>query len=80
LTGAERALWEVREPFREARIHVVTAPRVTGKRTDPVTGEWGRFCPAILPPWAHRAPKVTGVLPLLYLHGLSGGDFVPALG
>ncbi len=26
-----------------------------------------------------RSPKVGEVLPLLYLHGLSGGDFVPAL-
>jgi putative transposase len=26
-----------------------------------------------------RSPKVTEVLPLLYLHGLSSGDFVPAL-
>lgn len=25
-------------------------------------------------------PTVTEVLPLLYLHGLSSGDFVPALG
>jgi hypothetical protein len=25
-------------------------------------------------------PEVTEVLPLLYLHGLSSGDFVPALG
>jgi transposase-like protein len=25
-------------------------------------------------------PKITDVLPLLYLHGLSSGDFVPALG
>ena len=28
---------------------------------------------------APRSPKVTEVLPLLYLHGLSTGDFVPAL-
>ena len=27
-----------------------------------------------------EAPKITEVLPLLYLHGLSSGDFVPALG
>ena len=27
-----------------------------------------------------KTPKVTEVLPLLYLHGLSSGDFVPALG
>jgi hypothetical protein len=26
-----------------------------------------------------RSPKVTEVLPLLYLHGLSSGDFAPAL-
>src|SRR5690348_2975216 len=35
---------------------------------------------AILPPWCRKTPKVTEVLPLLYLHGLSSGDFAPALG
>ena len=39
-----------------------------------------RFSSAILPPWARKTPQVSGVLPLLYLHGLSSGDFVPALG
>ena len=58
----------------------VTAPRVNDKRTDPETGERKRFSSAILPPWARKTPKVTEVLPLLYLHGLSSGDFVPALG
>ncbi len=58
----------------------VTAPRVNGKRADPVTGERKRFSSAILPPWARKTPKIAGVLPLLYLHGLSSGDFVPALG
>jgi len=57
----------------------VTAPRVNDKRTDPVTGERKRFSSAILPPWARKSPKVAEVLPLLYLHGLSTGDFVPAL-
>ena len=33
-----------------------------------------------MPPWARKTPKITDVLPLLYLHGLSSGDFVPALG
>jgi putative transposase len=33
----------------------------------------------ILPPWYRRSPKVGEVLPLPYLHGLSTGDFVPAL-
>jgi putative transposase len=57
----------------------VTAPRVNDKRTDPATGERMRFCSAILPPWCRKSPKVTEVLPLLYLHGLSCKDFVPAL-
>jgi putative transposase len=38
-----------------------------------------RFRSAILPPYMRRSPKVTEVLPLLYLHGLSSGDFAPAL-
>lgn len=46
---------------------------------DPVTGERCRFRSAILPPWARRSPKVTEVLPLMYLHGMSTGDFAPAL-
>lgn len=57
----------------------VAAPRVNDKRTDPVTGERKRFASAILPPWVRKSPKVAEVLPLLYLHGLSTGDFVPAL-
>ena len=56
------------------------AQRVNDKRTDPDTGERKRFSSAILPPWARKTPKITEVLPLLYLHGLSSGDFVPALG
>ena len=58
----------------------VTAPRVNDKRTVPVTGQRQRFCSVILPAWARKTPKITEVLPLLYLHGLSSGDFVPALG
>ena len=39
-----------------------------------------RFSSAILPPWARKTPQIEQVLPLLYLHGLSSEDFVPALG
>src|SRR6185436_2134723 len=69
-----------REVLTSAGAIEVTAPRVNDKRTDPDTGERKRFSSAILPPWARKTPKVTEVLPLLYLHGLSSGDFVPALG
>ncbi len=69
-----------REVLTSAGAVTVTAPRVNDKRTDPGTGQRARFSSAILPPWARKTPKVTEVLPLLYLHGLSSGDFVPALG
>ena len=57
----------------------VTAPRVDDRRMDPATGTKARFRSAILPPWCRKSPKVTEVLPLLYLHGMSSGDFAPAL-
>ncbi|MGW1365437.1 IS256 family transposase, partial [Streptomyces chartreusis] len=57
----------------------VKAPRVNDKRVDEASGERKRFASAILPPWCRKSPKISEVLPLLYLHGLSSGDFVPAL-
>ncbi len=57
----------------------VKAPRVNDKRVDAETGERKRFSSAILPLCCHGSPKISEVLPLLYLHGLSSGDFVPAL-
>jgi putative transposase len=57
----------------------VTAPRVDDRRVDPTSGERVRFRSVILPPWCRKSPKVAEVLPLLYLHGMSSGDFVPAL-
>ena len=57
----------------------IRAPRVDDGRVDPVTGERMGFKSSIVPPWCRKSPKVTEVLPLLYLHGMSSGDFVPAL-
>src|SRR5271169_2524852 len=71
---------EPRTVLTSAGAVEVMAPRVNDKRTDPATGERKRFSSAILPPWARKTPQVSEVLPLLYLHGLSSGDFVPALG
>jgi len=56
----------------------VRAPRVNDGRMDD-NGERRRFRSVILPPYMRRSPKVAEVLPLLYLHGLSSGDFAPAL-
>lgn len=52
-------------------------PRVNDKRV--VDGKRQRFTSRILPPYVRRSPKVDAVLPLLYLHGLSTGDFQEAL-
>ncbi len=68
-----------REVTTAAGAVPVRAPRVNDKRTDEVTGERKRFSSAILPAWARKSPQVAEVLPLLYLHGLSSGDFGPAL-
>ena len=57
----------------------IEAPRVNDKRVDEETGERMRFRSSIIPPWCRKSPKVAEVLPLMYLHGMSSGDFVPAL-
>jgi transposase-like protein len=57
----------------------ITAPRVNDRRVDEQTGERRKFSSRILPAYARRSPKVSDVLPVLYLHGLSTGDFGPAL-
>jgi transposase-like protein len=71
---------EPREVLTSAGAVEVTVPRVNDRRVDPDTGERRRFTSAILPPWCRKTPKINEVLPLLYLHGLSSGDFGPALG
>jgi len=56
----------------------VRAPRVDDRRRDG-NGRRQRFTSHILPPYMRRSPKVAEVLPILYLRGLSTGDFRPAL-
>ena len=48
----------------------IRAPRVNDKRVEEDTGERRRFSSKILPAYARRSPKVTEVLPILYLRGL----------
>lgn len=51
----------------------IQAPRVDDRRD----GE--RFFSSILPPYLRKSPKVESLLPILYLKGLSTGDFKSAL-
>lgn len=82
----ERGRAEVVRNGKAAPRHLVTgsgtlavrAPRVNDRRID-ADGERQRFTSQILPSYMRRAPKVTEVLPILYLRGLSTGDFQAAL-
>jgi transposase-like protein len=56
----------------------VNAPRVNDRRVD-ADGQRCKFTSRILPPYMRRSPKVAEVLPVLYLRGLSTGDFREAL-
>ena len=55
------------------RTLTLRAPRVHDRRPDQ------RFSSRILPPYMRRSPAVDGVLPALYLRGLSTGDFSEGL-
>ncbi len=56
----------------------VRAPRVDDRR-ETEDGSRRRFRSQILPPYMRRSPKVAEVLPILYLRGLSTGDFKEGL-
>ena len=77
--GAQRARRAAHDHHRRRARSRSTAPRVNDKRVDEATGERCRFRSSILPPWCRKSPKVAEVLPLMYLHGMSSGDFAPAL-
>lgn len=51
----------------------IRAPRVHDRRPDQ------RFSSKILPPYMRRSPRLEEALPVLYLRGLSTGDFQEAL-
>jgi putative transposase len=53
----------------------VKAPRVNDRRVDETTGQRRRFSSSIIAPWCRKSPKVSEVLPLMYLHGMSSGHF-----
>ena len=71
-----------RAPTRKVTLGAGTvelrAPRVNDRRRDKDSHRQ-RFTSHILPPYMRRSPKVAEVLPILYLRGLSTGDFRPAL-
>ena len=55
----------------------VRRPKVRDR--DPSASEPARFASAILPRWARRTRSLDALLPVLYLRGVSTGDFQEAL-
>jgi putative transposase len=62
---------------RQAGPVAVRCPRVRDRAAD--GGERIRFSSAILPPYARRSKSLEVLIPILYLKGVSTGDFEEAL-
>ncbi len=61
-------------------IGPVAVQRVKVRDRNPAgTGERVRFTSAILPRWCRRSRSIDALLPILYLRGISTGDFQEAL-
>jgi putative transposase len=73
-TGPDRAIQTGIGPISVARPKV--RDRAAGEAA---TGERIRFSSAILPKWARRTRSIDALLPVLYLRGVSMGDFQEAL-
>jgi transposase-like protein len=81
--GRERLVRHGYGPERQVQTGIgpVAVRRV--KLRDRGTGEAAeriRFTSSILPRWARRTPSLDALLPVLYLRGVSMGDFQEALG
>src|SRR5580692_1485304 len=81
-TGLRRVVRHGHLPEREVMTGIgpvgVRQPRVRDRGADDDAGRI-RFTPAILPPYARRCRSLEVLIPILYLKGISTGDFAEAL-
>ena len=81
-TGLRRVVRHGHLPEREVMTGIgpvgVRQPRVRDRGGADDTGRI-RFTPAILPPYARRSRNLEVLIPILYLKGISTGDFTEAL-
>ncbi len=54
-------------------------PKVRDRTADAPDDQKVRFTSSIRPKWARRSPSLDALLPVLYLRGISTGDFQEAL-
>src|SRR5438552_3686838 len=80
-TGQRRVVRHGHLPEREIMTGIgpvaVRQPRVRDREA--AEGERIRYSPAILPPYARRSKSLEVLIPILYLKGISTGDFEEAL-
>jgi putative transposase len=80
--GRQRLVRHGHLPKREIMTGIgpvaVRQPRVRDR--EPSAGERIRFSSSILPPYARRTKSLEVLIPILYLKGISTGDFEEALG
>ena len=80
--GRRRVVRHGHLPEREIMTGIgpvtVRQPRVRDREA--TDGERIRFSPSILPPYARRTKSLEVLIPILYLKGISSGDFEEALG
>jgi len=80
--GRERIVRHGHGPERAVQTGIGPVEVRRVKLRDRGAGENGqriRFTSAILPRWARRTPSLDALLPILYLRGVSAGDFQEAL-
>jgi putative transposase len=81
--GHRRVVRHGHLPGREVMTGIgpvaVRQPRVRDRKAGADDPERIRFTPAILPPYARRSKSLEMLIPILYLKGISTGDFEEAL-
>jgi putative transposase len=81
--GLQRVVRHGHLPEREVMTGIgpvpVRQPRIRDRGVDADDPQRIRFTPAILPPYARRSKSLEVLIPILYLKGISTGDFAEAL-
>jgi Transposase, Mutator family len=81
--GSRRVVRHGHLPERETMTGIgpvaVRQPRVRDREAGADDPARIRFTPAILPPYARRSKSLDTLIPILYLKGVSTGDFAQAL-
>ena len=81
--GHQRVVRHGYLPEREVMTGIgpvaVRQPRVRDREADATDPDRIRFSPSILPPYMRRSKSIETLLPILYLKGISTGDFSEAL-